>query len=342
MRARIGLVLAITMVLAGLDAPPVIAAEPGYIDTHAHVMRNAGRRGSPASQVSTILSAMDKTGVAMTILLPPPYPVGQTNFYGLTELRGIVTSNPKRFAFAAGGESLNAMVHRVKAGEVTATHIQALQQEATRIADAGAAGFGEIALEHFSSGRGNHPYESAQPDHPLLLALADVAAERSLPLDLHMEAIPADMDLPPRMAGNGGPNPPRLAANVPAFERLLAHNRKARIVWAHAGWDLSGERTVGLMRRLLGEHPNLYMSIKIDRGSDPRSVPFAGEDRIKGEWLELLRAFPDRFVIGSDQFYDEELGRLTRIERLMKLLPEDLAARIGAQNARAIYRLPPG
>ena len=101
------------------------------------------------------------------------------------------------------------------------------RREAEAIVKAGAVGFGEIAAEHFSSGRGNHPYESTRPDHPLLLALADIAAEHDMPIDLHMEAVPQDMPFPGRRAG--GANPENLKENISGLERLLAHNRNARI-----------------------------------------------------------------------------------------------------------------
>ncbi|HEX2499925.1 MAG TPA: hypothetical protein VHO73_00610 [Methylomirabilota bacterium] len=88
-----------------------------------------------------------------------------------------------------------------------------LQQEAAAIVAAGAVGFGELTVEHFSSGRGGHSYESTRADHPLLLALADVAAQNAMPIDLHMEAVPRDMDMPTRMRGRGE-NPERLRENI--------------------------------------------------------------------------------------------------------------------------------
>jgi len=59
-----------------------------------------------------------------------------------------------------------------------------------------------------------------------------------------------------RRAGRA-PNPASLHENITAFRRLLDHNPRARIVWVHAGWDLTGERTVALMRSLLEAHRNL-------------------------------------------------------------------------------------
>jgi hypothetical protein len=94
----------------------------------------------------------------------------------------------------------------------------------------------------------------------------------------------------------GPPNPATVHENIAAFERLLDHNRAARIVWVHAGWDLTGERTVPLMRRLLERHPNLYMTIKSDQHGTPATAPFLRDGGLKPGWLAMLQQFPDRFT----------------------------------------------
>ncbi|HEY2987488.1 MAG TPA: hypothetical protein VGL11_07165 [Candidatus Binatia bacterium] len=279
------------------------------IDTHAHIIRGYRRR-DPLPTGAQALRAMDSHKVAMAMLLPPPFPPNHLGIYGLREIEPVARANPGRFGFAAGGESLNPMIQRIAPDKVTPDLSRQFQQEADAIVKAGSAGFGEIAAEHFSSGRGNHPYESARPDHPLLLALADIAAQYGMPIDLHMEAVPQDMAFSRR--ASGGRNPETLRENISGLERLLAHNRKARIVWAHAGWDLTGERTVPLMRSLLEKHPNLYMSVKLDESGSRPTSPFDPDDGLKPGWLTMLRDFPDRFVIGSDQFFDEGTERQIR------------------------------
>jgi predicted TIM-barrel fold metal-dependent hydrolase len=169
----------------------------------------------------------------------------------------------------------------------------------------------------------------------LLLALADIAAPHGMPIDLHMEAIPQDMPFPRRR----GPNPETLKENISGLERLLVHNRNARIVWVHAGWDLTGERTVELMRSLLGKHSNLYMSVKIDAGGPRRTWPFGPDGGLRPGWLMMLRDFPDRFMIGSDQFFDEGTERLTLARKFVDALPMEVARVVASENARRIYRL---
>lgn len=96
-------------------------------------------------------------------------------------------------------------------------------------------------------------------------------------------------------------NPAVLKENIGGFERLLAHNRKAKIVWAHAGGDPVGHFTPRLVRELLGRHSNLALSIRPTTGPFPGAmVPPKGA--INDDWIAVLRDFPDRFVIGSDNF----------------------------------------
>jgi hypothetical protein len=305
------------------------------IDTHVHPIRSARRGESVAGEMAQVLRAMDSFGIERAILLPPPLPSEDRRSFGMEELAS-AARRERRFAFMSGGESLNPMLQGTPALRA-AKHLSQFAQIAEQIASAGAAAFGELACEHFSSGRGQHPYESTQPDHPLLLALADISARHAMPIELHMEAVPQNMPFPTRL--NKGPNPDTIPANIAAFERLLAHNPGARIVWAHAGWDLSGMRSPELMHGLLQRHGNLAMNVKIGLGGARETAPFGPDGRIKPAWLALFRAFPDRFTIGSDQFVDEGTERMETVRQLVDQLPSDLARRIGHDNAPLIYRL---
>jgi len=330
-------------VLSGLGASllgqPGRATEvPGtaaIIDTHVHLPRG-GRAGMREFQPSALLAEMDRLRIDRVVLSPPPHQPGAPA-PGFGELRAVARQS-RRFAFAAGGESLNPLLQATPPERVSADLLRRFGALAEEIAAAGAASFGELAAEHFSSGRGRHPYESSPPDHPLLLALADVAARHGMPIDLHMEAVPEDMPFPPGRPS--GANPARLRANINPLERLLEHNREARIVWLHAGWDLTGERTIPLMRGLLERHPNLTMSIKCDHSGARATAPFFPDSpALRPGWRAMLGAFPDRFMIGSDQFAGEETERLECVRALIDALPPELARPVASENARRIYRL---
>ena len=160
-----------------------------------------------------------------------------------------------------------------------------------------------------------------------------------------MEAVPRDMPLPDRTAlRRSGRNPPVLQENLTAFERLLAHNRGVKIIWAHAGWCNTGERTAGLCRELLSRHPNLFMSFKLSPDSVPETRPLSPDQTaIRPEWLALIRDFPDRFFIGTDQFYVRPGGRTIGPQKteatrtLMDLLPPDLARKVGVENPQRLF-----
>jgi predicted TIM-barrel fold metal-dependent hydrolase len=333
------------------------AAQSGipFTDAHTHLLRHPSEAGgggygggrrrasaglSPSADVSAALALMDRFGVSYAILAPPPLPAGRQGAAGSPELQAVARQYPTRFAFSAGGESLNPLIQSTPPGNVTADVLGRFQQEARAIAEAGAAAFGELAAEHFSSRIGNHPYETVPPDHPLFLALADIAAQYNMPIELHMEAVPRDMPFPDAKVA-GPPNPASIVANIAAFERLLDHNPRARIVWVHAGWDLTGERAVPLMLALLEKHPNLFMSVKSDMAGTPATAPFLPGGGLKPGWLAMLEAFPDRFVVGSDQFYDDpQMIRTYRARAFVDALPTEIARRIAYENVKYIYRLP--
>jgi hypothetical protein len=221
----------------------------------------------------------------------------------------------------------------------------AFEKKAREIVAKGAVGFGEFVVEHFGLGPG-HPYITAPSDHPLFLLLADIAAEHDIPIDIHMEAVPEEMPLPTGL--KSPPNPKILKPNIAAFERLLAHNRKARILWSHVGWCNTGRRTASFCAAILRKHPNLYMSFKISpKDSRPECMPIAQGVGLKEEWLQVIREFPDRFIIGTDQFYISPRSPHERIgppsaeptNRFFSLLSPDLARKLGQENPLLILNV---
>jgi hypothetical protein len=290
---------------------------------------------------------MDATGVKVNLVLPMPQAVHQKLRLTLEDLLPVREKFPDRFGLLGGGGSLNVMIQQaVEEGRVTPAMEREFDARAEEIVNKGALGFGEMTAEHFSMDE-HHPYETAPPDHPLFLRLADLAAQYDLPIDLHMEAIPEKMDMPSRF--QSPPNPLVLKPNIEAFERLLAHNRKAKIIWVHLGWCNTEQRTVELTRRLLQDHENLYMSIRIAGGMRERKVakatfPLDKDGRLKTQWLELFQDFPDRFFLGSDEIIKPannhpSAGSIRSTVGLLEQLPETLRAQVGYANANRIYRL---
>jgi len=89
-------------------------------------------------------------------------------------------------------------------------------------------------------------------------------------------------------------------------------------------------------------------------GRAPKNHPVTPNREIKPDWLRLLQDFPDRFVIGGDQFIVSPSARgagpafvfsqrspmiRERTRAFLDALPRDLARKIAYENAILLYRL---
>lgn len=317
----------------GQPTAPVPALS-SYIDVHTHIDNR-----DPNAGVETAVKSMATQNAAKLFLLAEPFPPDDPARYDADAFLAAAKKYPDKLAVLAGGANLNGMIlDAARTGDSGPEVRRKFKESAEKWLQEGVAGFGELTAEHLSQpSSGILEYEYAPPNSPLFLELADIAAEHHVPIDLHMEAVPQDMPLPSDLAA---PNPAQLPANIPDFERLLAHNRGAKIIWAHAGADFTGYRTPELCRRMLKAHSNLYMEIKVDPIIPGRN-PIMADGKIKPDWLKLFQDFPDRFVIGSDQHYGpmppKSPSRWQATVLLLNQLPADLRRKIGTENALHIY-----
>lgn len=322
--------------------PPSPLGGPKILDVHAHLLFTP--RSDMRDAVAPALEVMDRLEIARTLIMPPPQPPGHRTLYDYDSFLPLIRPYAARFGFLGGGGTLNPLIHRP--GPVTETVRREFTAAAERILAAGAAGFGEITAHHVSYFP-QHPYEAVAADHPLLRLLADIAARHDVPMDLHIDPIPRPMPSPPRFLERSSANPATLAENIEGFERLLAHNRKARIVWAHAGRDTLGTWTVALTRSLLERHPNLFLSLTMHPpfGVVAENSLLDPAGQANPAWVALLRDFPDRAAIGSD-FFHQPTGRdggtlpppTATVRRFINALPAELANGVAHENAMRIYR----
>jgi predicted TIM-barrel fold metal-dependent hydrolase len=316
--------------------PAVVPAISPYIDTHIHIDQH-----DPQGSVESLLRGMKGLNSARTFILAEPYAPENQDRWEAELLLPISKKYPDRLGVLGGGGSLNGMIQEsVRTGDAGPEVQRKFKEQAEKLLREGVVGFGELTTEHFSLPSSPlHEYEYAPADHPLLLLLADIAAQHHVPINLHIEAVPQTMPSP---AGLKPPNPSQLHENIAPLERLLQHNRGAKIIWAHAGSDNTGYRTPDLCRRLLGSNSNLYMEIKADPASPGKNFPMA-DAKIKPEWLKLFQDFPDRFIIGSDQHYGPtstlNLPRAQTTVLLLNQLPSGVREKIGMQNALHIFGL---
>ena len=114
-----------------------------------------------------------------------------------------------------------------------------------------------------------------------------------------------------------------------AFKRFLAHNPKAKIIWSHVGFEPLLNRQPKRVAALLEAYPNLYMSFRLNRSSPNPAAAIDPDGKLKPQWLELIQRYPERFMLGSDSFYDRtgisrgsgEEG-LSNLRTLIESLPE--------------------
>lgn len=318
-----------------------------WIDVHFHLVADKGDLPSFDEAARKALQIMDAERIRTIVVMSPPRP--RENF-DVESLAAVAKKYGPRIVMFGGGGTLNPMLQEAgKSPTVTEDVGRRFEETAQRIIASGAKGFGEITAHHVSLSP-SHGYESVPADHPLLLLLADIAVQHDVPIDLHFDPVPADVEKPSNLSSPR--NPAVLKANLGGFERLLAHNRKAKIAWAHAGADPVGYFTPKLVRELLDRHSNLLLSVR-------PTAPFPGsmvhpKGAINDDWIAVLRDFPDRFVIGSDSFVvakaytGAEAPRIfeqrseaqrSGIRRLLSRLPADLARRTGYETAERLYRL---
>ncbi len=318
-----------------------------WIDVHDHLVAD---QQDFSGSIRAAVAVMDQAHIRRMICMPPPQSTAhfdcETFASGLRPYRN-------RFAFLGGGGSLNVMLQQAaNQTSVSASVRREFERKAVEILRQGAAGFGEMTVHHLSLHGANHPYECVAADHALMFLLADIAAKHDVLIDLHLDLV--TKDIPPPAWLTSPNNPKILPANLASFERLLDHNPKAKICWAHAGSDNIGHWTAELSRGMLQKHPNLYMSLRMGPGHAPENFPMTPEGQIKPEWLAVFQEFPNRFVIGDDQFiippnyHGPQLAvdsahnvSLLRDRTLVFLsaLPNDLARKFATENAVALYRL---
>jgi hypothetical protein len=325
----------------------VATAAPDWIDVHFHVVGDKGEMQGFARSIERVEDIMESSHMRQILIMSPPRPFES---FDIDELLEVQKQAPDRIAIMGGGGSLN---HLLQEHGDDKTLDPALKQKFTAIAEdilaKGAKGFGELTAHHVSLNPG-HGYEWIPPDSPLLLLLADIAAQHDVPIDLHLDPIPEDVPTPSEL--HSPRNPKILKENVSGFERLLDHNPKTRIVWAHAGSDPVGFFTPELVSTLMRKHPNLYCSVRTThKRNNPMRHP---RDGINTDWIEVLNEFPDRFVMGTDSFVITEdytgpngprvLARKTWVQReganeVLGYLSEDVAKKLAYQNALRIYKL---
>ena len=323
----------------------------GFIDVHVHIIGGKGFNEDIDGAIDVTINHMNKLGIGKAIILPPPQVTTQ-NWYDYPAYLESLANYPGRLFFLGGGGQLNSFLHKYKnVGAVTPEVKNKFSETAKQIIKDGAKGFGEIASLHISAAPG-HPFEFVPADHPLLKTLATLAATLDVPIDLHMDATINKIKTPLRFTN--ADNPPTLPPTIASLARLLEHNTKAKIVWAHGGSDPLGSMSTKIIMELMNKYPNLYVSLRVVGGRAPMNNKILAFGEIDEDWLNLLKHHSDRFVVGSDSFFvaptlrgkgpgvrfsQRNVPKLRATRHFLSLLPPDLFKKVAWENAVRIYKL---
>jgi hypothetical protein len=113
-----------------------------------------------------------------------------------------------------------------------------------------------------------------------------------------------------------------------ALDLIFATWPEARVLWAHSGFMRPDEVTDAL-----ATHPRLWADLAYrSEMSDGRSL--------NPEWRETFKAYPDRFMVGTDTFAPERwyyVGPHAKYSRnWLAKLPKDVARKIAYENAETM------
>ncbi len=154
-----------------------------------------------------------------------------------------------------------------------------------------------------------HLYESANADGPVARSLLKLSAEKGLWVLAHVDE--------------------------EAIVKLMAHEPRARLIWAHTG---IGGTPIQRVRELLARYPQLMGELSYRPGLT------VGEGRLESEWRELLSQHSERFLIGSDTWTPSRWlqyeALMAEARRWLGDLPPAAARRIAWGNGQRMFGLP--
>ncbi|MDA7416948.1 amidohydrolase family protein [Xenophilus arseniciresistens] len=180
-------------------------------------------------------------------------------------------------------------------------------------------GIGEINAVHFeSAGFAETDYALASPMMDGIMALA---RRHRVPVMLHVEST--------RMA---------------ELSALLERFADVPVIWAHGGYT-----PLILARRMLAQHPQLYYELSARTWPrHPRSPEFTllrDGRQLWPEWLKLIEAMPERFLVGTDASHRDPVSeqmKFASVQNFLSQLSPAAQARVGRDNLLRLLGLDSG
>ncbi|WP_457437910.1 amidohydrolase family protein [Pseudomonas sp. TE3786] len=148
----------------------------------------------------------------------------------------------------------------------------------------------------------------------------------------------AEHDMPVLLHSNITSKREKNPLYLPEVEEPLRNHPHTRFIWAHAGTSMELHRhqteldfVRPTLERLLETYPNLYIDLS---WSVLRPYLLDEQGKPDGEWLALVKRFPERFMLGSDVVGKfENIGeQMHGFDPFLDALPADVAQNVAREN----------
>jgi predicted TIM-barrel fold metal-dependent hydrolase len=178
-------------------------------------------------------------------------------------------------------------------------------------------GIGEISAVHDAAA--GFAETDFSPTGPMMTGIMTLARRHRVPVLVHVEIT-------------------RLAE----LSALLERFPDVAVIWAHGGYT-----PLVLAQRLLARHPNLTYELSARTWPvHPRSPDYTilrDGQAVWPQWLALIEAQPQRFVVGTDASHrsrDSETMKFTSVQNFLAQLSPATRQRVARDNMLALVGLP--
>ena len=171
-----------------------------------------------------------------------------------------------------------------------------LQELEAQLATGLFRGIGEISVVHFPGA--GFPEADFEPLSPVMQGIMALARRHDLPVMIHCEI-----------------------TRLREFSELLARHPEVQVIWAHGGYT-----PLFIAERMLRAHPNLHYELSARTWPQhPRSPDYTilrDGRKVWPEWLALIEAMPQRFLVGTDNAQRSPATDRARIESVLNFLDQ--------------------
>jgi predicted TIM-barrel fold metal-dependent hydrolase len=170
-------------------------------------------------------------------------------------------------------------------------------------------GIGEISSTHFPSP--GLPEADFTPTGSTLTGIMALARKHRVPVMVHIEI-----------------------TRLNEFAKLLEQFRDVPVIWAHGGYT-----PLFIARRMLEQHPNLYYELSARTWAEhPRSPDYTilrNGKEVWPQWLALIEAKPERFLVGTDASHrtlESENMKAESVQAFLRQLKPGTRERVARTN----------